>query len=272
MKKFTNTSFKKYKEDGQKITMLTAYDYFSASFVEKANIDTILVGDSLGMVIMGYEDTTKVTMEDMIHHVKCVRRGAPNTFVVADMPFLSYNVDMKESLKNAGRLIKEAGADAVKLEGGSRSIDTIREILKLQIPVIAHIGLTPQSVNMLGGFKVQGKLERDIVELIADAKALEKVGVSAIVLECIPPDVAKHISESISIPTIGIGAGVDCDGQVLVYHDLLGITTDFKPKFVKRYHDLSSEIVKTLETFSAEVKNNVFPDYSHSFSDSKVKF
>ncbi len=270
--KFTNNSFRKYKSEGVKITMLTAYDYYSALFTEKAEVDTILVGDSLGMVVMGYEDTTKVTMEDMLHHVKCVRRGAPETFVVVDMPFLSYNINIHETLKNAGRLIQEGGADAVKVEGGERSFETIKAILNLQIPVVAHLGMTPQSVNMTGGFKVQAKREEDIKQTIKDAVELDKMGVSAIVLECIPPDVAEHISSIISAPTIGIGAGKGCDGQVLVYQDLLGVTTEFKPKFVKQYANLKDDIVDSIQEYNREVKNGVFPDLEHSYKVTNFDF
>ncbi len=262
--KFTNKSFKKYKSEGEKITMLTAYDYYSAMFIEQAGIDTILVGDSVGMVVMGHEDTTRVTLEDIIHHVKAVRKGAKNTFIVADMPFLTYNIDVVETMKNAGRLISEAGADAVKVEGGERSYDTIRAILKLQIPVVAHLGLTPQSVN-LSGFGVKAKTERDIAETIKAAKELEKMGVSAIVLECIPPNVATYISSILSIPTIGIGAGVGCDGQVLVLQDMLGITTEFKPKFVKTYMDLKVDIVKALKEYNQDVKTANFPMPEHEY-------
>ncbi len=266
MLKFNNLSFKEYKQQGKKISMLTAYDYYSASFVEKAGVDTILVGDSLGMVIQGFDTTVGVKLEDIIYHTKCVRNGAKNTFIIADMPFLTYNVSMEESLKNAGRLIQEAGADAVKLEGGIRSLEVIKKLIDLQIPVIGHIGLTPQSINLFGGFKVQAKVEEDIKNLFEDALALEEAGVSAIVLECVPKNVAAIISSKLSIPTIGIGAGSGCDGQVLVYHDMLGITTEFNPKFVKRYSSLADNIVSAIKSFDLEVKNASFPTDSHSFN------
>ncbi len=264
-KPFTNTSFKAYKAKGEKITMLTAYDYTSAHLVETAGVDTILVGDSLGMVVLGYDDTLKVTMDDMISHTAAVRRGAPNTFIVADMPYLSYHIDIKESVRNAGDLITKGGANAVKVEGGAWVVDTVKAIINAQIPVVAHLGLTPQSVNALGGFKVQGKGEEAAKQLIEDAKALEAAGASALVLECIPPNLAKAVSAAIGIPTIGIGAGVDCDGQVLVFHDMLGIYDKMSPKFVKRYVDARTPMLTGLQNYIDEVKSSTFPAAEHTF-------
>ncbi|WP_240076327.1 3-methyl-2-oxobutanoate hydroxymethyltransferase, partial [Enterococcus faecalis] len=240
--KNTAVTFKESKLRNEKLTMLTAYDYSTAKIIDEAGINGILVGDSLGMVCLGHEDTLSVTMEDMIHHTRAVTRGAKNTLVVADMPFMSYQTSVYDSVVNAGRLIKEGRAQVVKLEGGIEVCDKIEAIVKASIPVMAHIGLTPQSVNAFGGFKVQGKDKEAAKELIRAAKAVEKAGAFAVVLECVPTKLAELISKEISIPTIGIGAGAGCDGQILVYQDMLGMYSDFTPKFVKKYANLSEEM------------------------------
>lgn len=268
MKK-TVASFKEAKQKGQRLTMLTAYDYSMAKLIDEAGIDGILVGDSLGMVALGYENTLSVTVDDMVHHIKAVARGAKNALIVGDMPFLSYHISIEESIKNAGRLIQEGGCHAVKLEGGIEVLDKVKAIIKAQIPVMGHIGLTPQSVNMLGGFKVQGKTKESIKKLIDDAKYLEDAGVFAIVLEAVPDEVAKLITESISIPTIGIGAGKYCDGQILVVNDMLGLFSDFTPKFVKRYRNLGDEIKGAIKEYIEEVQRGDFPEDSHSFKIDK---
>ncbi|BEP28492.1 3-methyl-2-oxobutanoate hydroxymethyltransferase [Helicovermis profundi] len=265
-KKFTSTSFIKSKQEKHMISMLTAYDYSTAKLLDEAGVDSILVGDSLGMVMLGYENTLKVTMEDMIHHTKAVKRGVKNAFVIGDMPFMSYHISTEETLKNAGRFIQEAGADAVKLEGGYAVIDKVKAIIKAQIPVVGHIGLTPQSVNMFGGFKVQGKSEENAKKLIEDALLLEEAGVIAIVLECVPAKLAKLISEKLSIPTIGIGAGNGCDGQVLVIQDMLGMYSDFTPKFVKKYATLGDNMKEAVRNYIEEVENKEFPKVEHTFS------
>jgi len=264
-KKFTVTSFKKFKENKEKITMITAYDYTTAQLMDEAGIDTILVGDSLGMVMLGYDNTLQVTMEDMLHHTKAVVRGAKNALVVGDMPFMSYHVSIEDTLRNAGRFIKEAGAHAVKLEGGRDVLDKIQALVKAQIPVVGHLGLTPQSVNMFGGFKVQGKSLEQAKAIIEDAKLLEEAGVCAIVLECVPQALAQLISESITVPTIGIGAGADCDGQVLVIQDVLGMYKGLSPKFVKQYRDVGTMMVEGIADYIKEVKEGVFPGQEHTF-------
>lgn len=245
------------------ITMVTAYDYFSAKLCERAQIDVILVGDSLGNVVLGYDTTLKVDMEDMIRHISAVKRGAPNSFVVGDMPFMSYQASDEDGLKNAGRLMR-AGANAIKLEGGRRVAPLISKLVDVGIPVMGHIGFTPQSVNQIGGYRVQGKGE-DAYRMIEEAKMLEDSGVFSIVLELTVEETAKEITESISIPTIGIGAGRYCDGQVLVWHDLLGVNDEHVPKFVKKYADLSSEIERALKLYISDVKNRTFPEEKHSF-------
>lgn len=246
--------------------MLTAYDYSLAGMVDAAGIDMILVGDSLGMVVLGYDSTLPVTMEDMIHHTKAVVRGTKNSMVVGDMPFLSYHISREESVRNAGRLIQEGGAHAVKLEGGQERVDTVKAIIDAQIPVVAHIGLTPQSVNQFGGFKVQGKDLETANKLIADAKALEAAGAFSIVLECVPAMLAKRITEEVGIPTIGIGAGQYCDGQVLVINDMLGMFTGHIPKFVKKFANLQPLIIEALTAYKTEVEKGIFPSEEYAFA------
>lgn len=263
--KNTVVTFKEAKQKNDKLSMLTAYDYSTAKIIDEAGINGILVGDSLGMVCLGYEDTLSVTMEDMIHHTSAVTRGAKNTLVVADMPFMSYQTCVYDAVVNAGRLIKEGRAQAVKLEGGIEVCDKIEAIVKASIPVMGHIGLTPQSVNAFGGFKVQGKDEEAAKKLIDEALAIEKAGAFAVVLECVPAKLAAIISEKLSIPTIGIGAGVNCDGQILVYQDMLGLFSDFTPKFVKKYENLGEKMNIAFRKYIEEVKDGVFPAEEHSF-------
>jgi len=265
-KKFTVSSFQEVKRAGDKLTMLTAYDYSTAKLLDDAGIDCLLVGDSLGMVMLGYEDTLRVTMDDMIHHCKAVARGTKRALIVGDMPFLSYHISVEESVRNAGRLIQEGSAHAVKLEGGRDVIDKVRAIVKAQIPVMGHLGLTPQSVNMFGGFKVQGKSEEQARRIIEDALLLQEAGVFAIVLECVPELLAKLITERLQIPTIGIGAGKYCDGQVLVVQDMLGMYSDMKPKFVKQYAGLSHVIKDAVQMFAKEVQQGEFPEQAHTFA------
>lgn len=266
MKKFTTADFKRCKVAGEKITMVTAYDYTYAQIVEEAGIEVILVGDSLGMTVLGYEDTLAVTMEDMIHHTRAVRRGARFPFLVVDMPFMSYHISVEQAVENAGRLIKETGANAVKLEGGEIVADKIEAIVKAQIPVMGHIGLTPQSVNAFGGFKVQGKDIEVARQLAEDAKALEKAGCFSVVIEGVPEKLATMITESLGIPTIGIGAGAGCDGQVLVLQDMLGLFSDMSPKFVKHYAELRKTTTDALWNYAQEVKASAFPGKEHTFS------
>lgn len=263
--KNTVSTISEQKKSGDKITMLTAYDYSTAKLADESGVNTILVGDSLGMVMLGYEDTLSVTMEDMLHHTKAVTRGAENALVVADMPFMSYQTSVYDAVVNAGRLIKEGRAQAVKLEGGAAVAEQIRAICDAQIPVVAHLGLTPQSVNAFGGFKVQGKTAERAKRLIEDAKIVEKAGAFAVVLECIPAPLAEKITESINIPTIGIGAGAGCDGQVLVYQDMLGMFGGFTPKFAKRYENVGEIMVNAFKKYIDEVKTGVFPTEEHSF-------
>ena len=263
--KNTAVTFRQAKEKKEKLTMLTAYDYSTAKLIDNAGINGILVGDSLGMVCLGYEDTLSVTMEDMIHHTRAVSRGVKNTLVVADMPFMSYQASIYDAVVNAGRLIKEGRAHVVKLEGGIEVCDKIEAIVKASIPVMAHIGLTPQSVNAFGGFKVQGKDEEAAKNLIEAALAVEKAGAIAVVLECVPAKLAAIITEKLSIPTIGIGAGAECDGQILVYQDMLGMYSDFTPKFVKKYENLGEKMDIAFKKYIEEVRDGVFPAEEHSF-------
>ncbi len=264
--KNTVLTLQQQKETGDKITMLTAYDYSTAKLMEEAGINTILVGDSLGMVMLGYEDTIPVTMEDMIHHTRAVTRATKDTFVIGDMPFMSYHVSIEQAVTNAGRLMKEGGCQAVKLEGGAKVCDQIRAIVNAQIPVCAHIGLTPQSINAFGGFKVQGKTEEAARQIIEDAKAVEEAGAFMVVLECVPAKLAQLISETIHIPTIGIGAGAGCDGQVLVYQDMLNLYGGFKPKFVKHFANLGELMKEAFMEYSKEVKAGSFPAEEHTFA------
>ena len=263
--KNTVATLQQQKLDGDKITMLTAYDYSTAKLVDECGVNTILVGDSLGMVMLGYEDTISVTMEDMIHHTAAVTRGAKNALVVGDMPFMSYQTSVYDAVVNAGKLMKEGRCQAVKLEGGASVCPQIKAITEASIPVVAHIGLTPQSVNAFGGFKVQGKSEADARRLIEEAKAVEAAGAFAIVLECIPAKLAKLITESVSIPTIGIGAGADCDGQVLVYQDMLALFSDFKPKFVKHFANAGEVMKQGFTEYIKEVKEGTSPAAEHTF-------
>ena len=265
-KKVTIAHLQEKMKNGDKITMMTAYDYPTAGLVDQAGIDTILVGDSLGMVMLGYESTVPVTMDDMIHHCKAVCRGAKSGFIIGDMPFMSYQVSIEKAIENAGRFIKEAGCDSVKLEGGSEMAPVTKAIVDAGIPVCAHIGLTPQTATKLSGFKVQGKDAESARELVQSAKDLEKAGAFMIVMECIPDLVAARITEELNIPTIGIGAGKDCDGQVLVYHDLVGLFERFTPKFVKQYINLAPKIREALIQFKEEVESGAFPGPEHGFA------
>jgi 3-methyl-2-oxobutanoate hydroxymethyltransferase len=248
----------------EKLTMLTAYDYVTAGIVDEAGIDSVLVGDSLGMVMLGYPNTIPVTVDEMIHHTKAVSRGVKNALVIIDMPFMSYHESIEQARRNAGRMMKETGADAVKLEGGVKMKETIRAIVDIEIPVMGHIGLTPQSVHRMGGYKVQGK-GGEAMRLIEDAKAVEEAGAFGVVMECVPRELAKEITGMLSIPTIGIGAGPDCDGQVLVIQDLLGLTGGFRPKFVKSYMNLREEMDRVIKEYKEEVKSGAFPDDARSF-------
>ncbi|MCY6484953.1 3-methyl-2-oxobutanoate hydroxymethyltransferase [Clostridium aestuarii] len=263
--KNSTATFKTAKLNGEKLTMLTAYDYSTAKLVDESGINGILVGDSVGMVCLGYKDTLSVTMEDMIHHTRAVSRGAKNALVVADMPFMSYQTSVYDAVKNAGRLIKEGEAQAVKLEGGAAVCEQIEAIVKAQIPVMGHVGLTPQSVNIFGGFKVQGKTQDAAKQLIEDAKKIEKAGAFAIVFECVPAKVAELITKEIFIPTIGIGAGAGCDGQILVYQDMLGMFSDFTPKFIKRYANIGDVMKVAFKEYIKEVQEGVFPSKEHCF-------
>ncbi|AFQ45097.1 3-methyl-2-oxobutanoate hydroxymethyltransferase [Desulfosporosinus meridiei] len=254
------------KSEGKKIVMVTAYDYPSAKQVEQAQADVILVGDSLGNVVLGYDSTIYVTMEDMLHHAKAVKRGAPNTFIVVDMPFMSYHLSVRDTLINGARLIQETGAHAVKLEGADDVLPHIQALVKAGIPVVAHLGLTPQSAAVLGGFKVQGKDAEAARKMLADVKLCQEAGAFAIVLECIPQQLAKEISMSLAIPTIGIGAGVHTDGQVLVYHDILTYGVNRVPKFVKAYTNVDEQMTNALREYVSEVRSELFPKDQHSFT------
>ncbi len=255
----------KMKMDGEKISMLTAYDYSTSAAMDEAGIDIILVGDSLGMVVLGYDSTLPVTMEDMIHHTRAVSRAAKRAMVLGDMPFMSYQISTEEALRNAGRLMKEAGAHGVKLEGGEEVAEIVMKITSSGIPLMGHLGLTPQSVHQLGGYKVQGKDDKTSRKMMEDARILEEAGAFSIVLECVPAQLAGEISRSLTIPTIGIGAGVECDGQVLVVNDMLGMFEKFTPKFVKKYATLNIDIRTAIEQYIDEVKERKFPGEEHSF-------
>jgi len=265
MDKVTILDFKRKKNNGEKITMLTAYDYPMAKLVDAAGIDVVLVGDSLGMTVLGYDSTTYVTMEDMIHHCKAVRRGVKRAFLIGDMPFMSYQASCEDAVRNAGRFVKEAGCEAIKIEGGREVVSRVEAIDDAGIPVLGHIGLTPQSANKLGGYKVQGKDAQTAKKLLTDAIALEKAGCFALILECIPAKLAKKITEKLRIPTIGIGAGRYCSGQVLVTHDLAGYFDKFVPKFVKKYADISPLILDAVVKFKQETESGSFPGEEHSF-------
>lgn len=253
------------KQSGEKITMLTAYDYTTASIADECGVNSILVGDSLGMVMLGYENTLPVTMEDMIHHTKAVSRGAKNAFVVADMPFMSYQASVYDAVVNAGRLIKEGGAHAVKLEGGAEVCEQIKAIVDSSIPVVAHLGLTPQSVNAFGGFKVQGKSYERAKQIVDDAMRIQEAGACAVVLECVPAKLADIITERLTIPTIGIGAGNGCDGQVLVYQDMLGMTTGHTPKFAKVFAGVGELMREGFKAYIEETGSGAFPAEEHTF-------
>ena len=263
--KNTVTTFQQMKEKGEKISMLTAYDYSTARLVDEAGVNSILVGDSLGNVMLGYEDTIAVTVEDMIHHGRAVARGAKNALVVVDMPFLSYQTSVYDAVVNAGRIMKETHCGAVKLEGGAVVCPQIKAIVDASIPVCAHLGLTPQSINAFGGFKVQGKTVEAAQKLIDDAKAVEEAGAFAVVLECVPAKLAKLVSEAVSIPTIGIGAGNGCDGQVLVSADMLAMFSDFCPKFVRKFANVGEIMRQAFADYDAAVKDGSFPAEEHTY-------
>jgi len=265
-KKVTITDLQNKKREGRKITMLTAYDYPMARLVDEAGIDSILVGDSVGMVVLGYDSTVPVTMEEMLHHAKAARRGTKYAFLIGDMPFMSYQVSAQEAVRNAGRFMKEAGCDAIKLEGGDEVLDATIAIVTAGIPVLGHLGLTPQTISKLGGYKIQGKDADTAAKILDQALKLEKTGCFGIVLECVPDKVAKVITEKLKIPTIGIGAGPDCDGQVLVTNDMVGLFDRFVPKFVKQYVKLSASILEGFKKYKDEVEKGIFPDASHSFT------
>jgi 3-methyl-2-oxobutanoate hydroxymethyltransferase len=263
--KITPPDIRARKNSGKPITVLTAYDYPTARLVDRAGIDVVLVGDSLGMVCLGYSSTVPVTMEAMLHHTAAAARGTERALLVVDMPFLSYQVSNEEAVRNAGRFLKEANADAVKLEGGRQMADTVAAIVRAGIPVMGHIGLTPQTATALGGFKVQGKDDKTAETLIDDARAMEEAGAFSVVIECVPAKLAAKITRAVGIPTIGIGAGKGCDGQVLVFHDLVGLYDRFLPKFVKKYADASALIGKALAAYKKDVEAGKFPAKEHEF-------
>lgn len=262
--KVTTTAIRARK-GGDKITSVTAYDYSTAKLVDAAGVDVILVGDSLGMVVLGYPDTTRVTLDDMLHHTKAVTRAEPRALVVADLPFLTFGVDAAETVRNAGRFVREAGAEAVKLEGGERIRNEIRALVDCQIPVMGHVGLTPQSVHAFGGFKVQGKTQAAADQILRDAVAVQEAGAFSMVLEGIPTALGERVTHEVDIPTIGIGAGPHCDGQVLVIHDMLHLFHDFTPKFVKVYADIGTSIQDAIERFCHDVRDGQFPGKEHCF-------
>jgi 3-methyl-2-oxobutanoate hydroxymethyltransferase len=264
-KRVTVNTLLEMKKNGDKITMLTAYDYITSGLLDELGIDIILIGDSLGMVVLGYETTLPVTMEEMLHHTRAVARAAKRSVVVGDMPFMSYQISPEEALCNAGRFLKEADAQAVKLEGGEEICPMVSKMVEVGIPVMGHLGVTPQSVHQMGGYGVQGKEKETAKKMLADAKALEEAGAFSIVLEKIPSELAKKITETVGVPTIGIGAGPYCDGQVLVTQDLLGMFEKFVPKFVKQYAKLSNDIRSAISSYIREVKSGEFPGEEHSF-------
>lgn len=263
--KTTILGLKNKKAKGEKITMLTAYDYSTAAMIDEVGVDTILVGDSLGMVVLGYDSTVPVTMEDMLHHAKAVRRGVKFSFIIGDMPFMSYNVSREEAIRNAGRFIKEAGCDAVKLEGGTEMAATVKAVVEAGIPVCGHIGLTPQTATKLSGTRVQGKDDKTARALVQSARDLDEAGAFLLVMEMMPAAIAAEISRAVSMPTIGIGAGPGCDGQVLVTNDLLGLYEKFVPRFVKQYLKLAPTIKEALSAYVSDVKAGVFPGPEHTF-------
>ncbi len=271
-KKLTLPDIQKKKQEGNKITMLTAYDYPSARLIDEAGMDMILVGDSLAMTVLGYESTVPVTMDEMIHHSKAVKRGVKSALLVGDMPFMSFNVSKEETIRNAGRFIKEGGCGAVKLEGGFEVLDVTKALINAGIPVLGHIGLTPQTAVMLGGFKVQGKDAQTAQRLLDASLVLEEAGCFAIVLECVPDKLAKLITENLNIPTIGIGAGPYCDGQVLVTNDMIGLFERFVPKFVKRYKNLWPELLEAFRKYKEEVEKGIFPttEFSYTMGDEEI--
>lgn len=264
-KKITTRSFQKFKKENKKITMMTAYDYSTAKLIDEAGIDSILVGDSLGNVVLGYEDTIYVTMEDVIHHTKAVARGAKKALIVGDMPYLSYHTDINEAVKNAGRLIQEGHAQAVKLEGGKEIIDVVHALVRAKIPVVGHIGLTPQSINQMGGYLIQGKTIEDAKNLLEDAKRLDEAGVFALVIECVPKQVAEKITKAVKCPTIGIGAGNVTDGQVLVSNDAFGTYSDKKPSFVRVFGNVGEVISSSTKAYIEAVENGSFPSDNECF-------
>lgn len=264
-KKLTIADLRRMKETGERIAMLTCYDATFTRLLDQAGIDILLVGDSGGMVVAGHDTTLPVTMEEMIYHCRSVSRAAQRAHVVGDMPFMSYQASLEEGIRNAGRLVKEGGVEAVKLEGGAEYAELAQRLSRIGIPVMGHLGLTPQSVHTMGGFKVQGRDASGAKKILDDAKALEQAGCYALVLEGIPRDLARHVTESVTVPTIGIGAGVDCDGQVLVLYDMLGLFDEFKPKFVKRYEQLGLRIRTAVDEYVNEVKDGLFPTEEHSF-------
>ena len=264
--KNTAATLLRQKQSHEKITMLTAYDYTTAHIIDECGVNSILIGDSLGMVMLGYENTLPVTMEDMIHHTAAVSRGAKNAFIVADMPFMSYQTSVYDAVVNAGRLVKEGGAHAVKLEGGAAVCEQIKAIVDSAIPVVAHLGLTPQSVNAFGGFKVQGKGYDRAKQILEDALKIQDAGACAVVLECVPAELAKLITEKLTIPTIGIGAGADCDGQVLVYQDMLGLTAGHVPKFAKRFAEVGALMREGITAYISETQSGTFPAQEHTYA------
>lgn len=264
--KNTIITFKQSKQQGNKISMLTAYDYSTAKLMDEAGINAILVGDSLGNVVLGYEDTLSVTMEDMIHHGAAVARGAKNAMVVVDMPFMSYQTSVYDAVVNAGRLMKEGRASAVKLEGGKEVFPQVKAITEAGIPVMGHLGLTPQSINALGGHRVQGKTQQAAQKLLDDARALQEAGAFAVVLECVPEKLAEKVTKELEIPTIGIGAGAGCDGQVLVYQDMLGMFSDFTPKFVKKFANVGQVMKEAFKSYIDEMQQGSFPSQEHCYS------
>ncbi len=269
MKRVSTHDFLAKKQAGQKITVLTAYDYPTACLLDEAEIDAILVGDSLGNVVLGYDNTIPVTMDEMLHHTKAVARGSKKALIIGDMPFLTYHTGLTDALRNAGRFLQEGGAQAVKLEGGKERVEVVKALVEAGIPVMGHLGLTPQSVHQLGGFKVQGKTEADAKKLMEDAIALEYAGVFAIVLECIPAGLAERVTGGLKVPTIGIGAGAACDGQVLVTHDMLGLSGNKVPKFVKQFCNIRELMLEGLQAYKKEVEQGAFPAEGHTFISSE---